>query len=113
MITDLTYLNNMSGGSSDIIKEMITIFIEQTKEYITDMQRLLDEKDYISLGKLAHKAKSSVAIMGMNDLAADLKTLELKSKDAQDIETYPAIVNSFVTLSKQAIEELTDYTKNL
>lgn len=113
MITDLTYLKNMSGESSDIIKEMITIFIEQTREYITDMQRLLDEKDYISLGKLAHKAKSSVAIMGMNDLAADLKILELKSKDAQDVETYPAIVTNFVTLSKQAIEELTDYTKTL
>jgi HPt (histidine-containing phosphotransfer) domain-containing protein len=103
----------MSGDSPDIIKEMIAIFVEQTKEYIVEMQRLLDEKDYISLGKLAHKAKSSVAIMGMNDLAADLKTLELKSKDSQDIETYPAIVSSFVTLSKQAIEELTDYTKNL
>lgn len=113
MITDLTYLKNMSGGSSDIIKEMISIFVEQTQEYITDMQRLLDEKNYIALGKLAHKAKSSVAIMGMNDLAADLKTLELKSKDAQDVQTYPDIVNKFIMLSKQAIDELNETIKTL
>ncbi len=113
MITDLTYLKNMSGGSSDIIKEMVNIFIEQTKEYIVDMQRLLNEKDYLALGKLAHKAKSSVAIMGMNDLAADLKSLELLSKDSKDVETYPQIVEKFVTLSKQAIAELAEHIKTL
>ena len=106
MITDLSYLSGMSGGNPDIIKEMINIFIEQTQEYIVDMQKFLNEKDYIQLGKLAHKAKSSVAIMGMNDLAANLKTLELIAKESKDVETYPKYVSSFVDLSKQAIAEL-------
>jgi HPt (histidine-containing phosphotransfer) domain-containing protein len=113
MITDLTYLKNMSGGSSDIIKEMVTIFIEQTREYIVDMQKLLEEKDYLALGKLAHKAKSSVAIMGMDDLAADLKTLELMSKDSKEVETYPPIVEKFVKMSQQAITELSEYIKTM
>jgi HPt (histidine-containing phosphotransfer) domain-containing protein len=113
MITDLTYLKGMSGGSSDIIKEMIGIFIEQTQEYIVDMQKHLDEKDYLSLGKLSHKAKSSVAIMGMNDLAADLKTLELLTKDSKDIETYQGYVDKFITQCKAAISELNEIQGNL
>jgi HPt (histidine-containing phosphotransfer) domain-containing protein len=113
MITDLTYLNNMSGGGSDIIKEMITIFISQTEEYIVDMQKLLKDKDYTALGKLAHKAKSSVAIMGMNDLAADLKSLELLTKDNKEVESYPVIVDKFVKMSKQAIIELSEHLKTL
>ena len=48
MITDLSYLSGMSGGNPDIIKEMINIFIEQTQEYIVDMQKLLDEKLWVS-----------------------------------------------------------------
>lgn len=113
MITNLTYLQNMSGGSSEIIKEMIQIFNEQAEEYIVDMQKLLDEKNYILLGKLAHKAKSSVAIMGMDELAADLKTLELNTKDNKDIETYPVIVDKFITLTKQAIAELEEIALKL
>ena len=103
----------MSGGNPEIIKEMINIFIEQTEEYIVDMQKFLDEKDYLQLGKLAHKAKSSVAIMGMNDLATDLKTLELLAKDSKDIETYPKYVNDFVQISTQAISELKELLPKL
>lgn len=113
MVTDLSYLSNMSGGSSEIIKEMIGIFNEQSKEYIRDMQKYLDEKNYLLLGKLAHKAKSSVAIMGMNELAADLKTLEIITKDEKDIESYPAYVEKFISLTKQAMAELEEVAAKL
>ena len=113
MITDLSYLSGMSGGNPDIIKEMINIFIDQTQEYIIDMQKHLDEKNYLQLGKLAHKAKSSVAIMGMNDLAVELKTLALLTKEEKDIEGYPKIVDNFRNLSKQAIAELKELLPKL
>jgi HPt (histidine-containing phosphotransfer) domain-containing protein len=113
MVTDLTYLNNMSGGNSEIIKEMIEIFNEQSKHYIVDMQKYLDEKNYSLLGKLAHKAKSSVAIMGMNELADDLKTLEIKAKEGKDPETYPGYVEKFIGLTKQAIAELEEIAAKL
>ena len=113
MVTDLSYLNNMSGGSREIVKEMISIFNEQSKDYICDMQKYLDEKNYLLLGKLAHKAKSSVAIMGMDDLAADLKTLEINTKDEKDVESYPAYVEKFIRLTKQAMAELEDIAAKL
>lgn len=113
MVTDLSYLNSMSGGSSDVIKEMIAIFNEQSKEYIMEMQKYLDEKNYLLLGKLAHKAKSSVAIMGMNDLAADLKTLEINTKTEKDVEMYPVYVEKFIRLTKQAIAELEEIAAKL
>jgi len=106
MVTDLTYLTNMAVGNPEIIKEMIHIFIEQVQEYISDMQKFLNEKDYIALGRLAHKSKSSVAIMGMNDLAADLKTLELLAKESQETEKYPAFVEKFIQQCEAAIVEL-------
>ena len=113
MITDLTYLNNMSGGSPEIVKEMIGIFIEQANEYMKDMQVFLDEKNYLALGKLAHKAKSSISIMGMTDLAADMKTLELLTKDNAEEESYPGFVEKFISLTKTAIEELNETASKL
>jgi HPt (histidine-containing phosphotransfer) domain-containing protein len=113
MITDLTYLNNMSGGSPEIVKEMIGIFIEQANEYVRDMQLHLDNKDYLALGKLAHKAKSSISIMGMTDLAADMKTLELLTKDNNEVETYPAFVEKFIVQTNEAMIELKDIASKL
>ncbi len=106
MVTDLTYLTNMAGGNPEIVKEMIQIFIDQAQEYIIEMQKYLDEKDYLSLGRLAHKSKSSVAIMGMNELAADLKTLELLAKEGQEPEKYPKMVENFTIQCETAIIEL-------
>ncbi len=113
MITDLTYLKNMSGGDTEIIKEMIEIFNEQAQEYMVEMPRLLTEKNYHLLGKLAHKAKSSISIMGMSDVAADLKTLELLTKNNEETDRYQKIVDNFVSQSKIAIVELTDIATKL
>ena len=63
------YLDSVSGGDSEIIKELVILFKDQSFEIYIEMKKLLAEKNYKSLGLLAHKAKSSVAIMGMNDLA--------------------------------------------
>ena len=113
MVTDLTYLNSMSGGAPEIVKEMITIFIDQAQEYVRDMPAHLASKDYNSLARLAHKAKSSISIMGMTDLATDLKTLELLAKEEKDVDQYPEYVNRFVKQCNQAIEELTETASKL
>lgn len=113
MITDLSYLRNMSGDNPDIIKEMIGIFIEQAEEYIIEMKKNLEDKNYDAIGKLAHKAKSSISIMGMNDLAADMKTLELLAKEEKEKESYPGFIDKFVNQTQQAITELKETAANL
>jgi HPt (histidine-containing phosphotransfer) domain-containing protein len=113
MVTDLTYLKNMSGGDTEIIKEMIGIFNEQVQEYMIDMPKLLAEKNYFALGKLAHKAKSSVSIMGMTSVAADLKSLELQTKDNLSTESYPKLVDNFVVQCGLAVAELTEILKKM
>jgi len=113
MITDLAYLRNMSGDNPDIIKEMIGIFIEQAEEYIREMKKNLEDKNYDAIGKLAHKAKSSISIMGMNDLAADMKTLELLAKEEKEKESYPGFIDKFVNQTQQAITELKETASHL
>ena len=83
MKTDLSYLKSMSGDNQELIHEMIEIFTSQVEEFMVEMQDLLDDDDYEALGKLAHKAKSSVAIMGMNNLAKKLKELESLTQNGQ------------------------------
>jgi HPt (histidine-containing phosphotransfer) domain-containing protein len=61
---------------------------------------------------LAHKAKSSVAIMGMSDLATILKTLELQAKEGKELEKYQSYIDRFRTDTAEAIKELDDLVTN-
>jgi HPt (histidine-containing phosphotransfer) domain-containing protein len=106
MITDLNYLKTMSDGDSKFIAEMIGLFREQIDEYRQILPKLLNNKDYINLSKMAHKAKSSVAVMGMAEVADLLKELEILAIEAKEVHRYECMVDEFLEKCQAAIEEL-------
>jgi len=106
MITDLNYLKTMSGGDAKFIREMIDLFREQIDEYKELMPELLHNKDYDNLSKMAHKAKSSVAVMGMTYVADLLKDLEILSHEEKEVERYELMINDFLEQSQLALIEL-------
>lgn len=112
MITDLSYLQSMSGNDTKFIKEMVDIFREQIGEYSSEMPRLLEASDFENLSKIAHKAKSSVAVMGMSAEAELLKELETKSHEAIDTQSYKEMIDRFIERSALALDELDDYLSN-
>ncbi len=105
-IVNLTYLEDMSGGNKEVMKEMINIFISQVSEFGEEMEELNNNKEYFKLGNLAHKAKSSISIMGMEDLAKELKEFEILAKEKKDINNYEEFINHFKQLCDLAIDEL-------
>jgi HPt (histidine-containing phosphotransfer) domain-containing protein len=113
MRTDLNYLKSMSGEDPDLMAEMIDIFNEQVLDLRKEMQEMLNKKDYHALGKVAHKAKTSVAIMGMEDLAKDLKELENLAKESREIKSYQQYIDDFDEQTNQAIHELKDFKNHL
>lgn len=102
------YLDSVSAGDNNVIIEIIDMFREQAGEMFNEMKILLDEKNYHNLGLLAHKAKSSVAIMGMADLAVMLKTFELQAKEGKEPEKYESYINRFWNDTTLALKELDD-----
>lgn len=104
--TDLNYLRNVTGGEPEIIREMIELFISQIPEFSENLNNYLAEKKYLELGKEAHKAKSSVLVVGMEQLGKDLKTLQLLTLDGKGEETYADYVKEFDKQCNAAVEEL-------
>jgi HPt (histidine-containing phosphotransfer) domain-containing protein len=102
------YLDSVSNGDNSVTIEIIDLFREQVVEMYNEMRGLLAQKNYYNLGLLAHKAKSSVAIMGMADLAAMLKTFELQAKEGKEPEKYESYVNRFRDETAEAVKELDD-----
>ncbi len=105
-ITSLEYLKEMTGGEPEFLKEMIDMFLEQIVEFKEGLRDHFDKEEWLELGKLAHKAKSSVMTFGMNPLGYKLKELQLKTEELADIETYEDYLIEFENLTTQASKEL-------
>jgi HPt (histidine-containing phosphotransfer) domain-containing protein len=106
MIADLTYLKEITNGDQQIIREMIDIFARQVEEYTREIQDIYHEARWKDLSKLAHKAKSSLAIMGMSELANRMKELELLAGEGKEPGRYHEYIKRFVSEANQAVKEL-------
>jgi HPt (histidine-containing phosphotransfer) domain-containing protein len=110
---NMEYLNSVSEGDPEIIREILHLFKEQAIEIYNEMMVHYSENNYTSLGFLAHKAKSSVAILGMDDLALLLKTFEIQAKDGIENERYESYISRFKVETDSAVIELEDYVNSL
>lgn len=111
-ITDLSYLESITEGSREMMLEMIDIFKGQVNEFIGEMKDLFSREAWYDLGLLAHKAKSSVKIMGMDELADMLKKFELEAKAGENTASYPKHIAMFEEQCRQAVQELDHYLQS-
>lgn len=78
---NLSYLESIADGDNRVIKEFIKIFLDQLPEFTNGFNSALSNKDWKAIAGIAHKAKSSMISMGMEELGnLDLKNLELIAK---------------------------------
>lgn len=105
---NLSYLEGIAEGDKGVIKELIEIFIEQIPEFTVGFEDSMLHNDWVKVAAIAHKAKSSVMSMGMEELGnVVLKDLELLAKQLRILEL------SEKNKSEKRNEELDKLIQNL
>lgn len=79
-ILDLTYLHTATDNNKELESELATIFRDQLDEFESELETTYKDRDWQKLAAIAHKAKSSIVAMGMNELGIAMKRLEMMSK---------------------------------
>lgn len=103
---DLSYLDEISGGDQDFIKEIVGLFKQQMPQSVEEMKNSLEENNHIKIGEVAHKAKPSAIYIGNQVLEQKLRELQdLKEQDSIPEGTAEKI-QEVETLSNKVIEEL-------
>lgn len=105
-LIDLTYLNEISAGSDELLNDLSEMFFNQIPEYQKLLSDYYQNKDWDNLARIAHKAKSAILMVGMKNLAEQLKKIEENAKDGKNIHEYQEIIAKFVRESNTAIKEL-------
>lgn len=105
---NLNYLNSIGQGDTKFQNDLISIFKEQMPKLNEQLKKALNEKDYQELSAVAHKAKSSVAMLGIEVLKQKMEQLEIKAKMMEETETYSNLVADFDKISALVLLEIKD-----
>jgi len=110
---DLSYLKQLSNGSSEFINQMITIFLEQTPKAIQTMEQAVEKGDWMALRAAAHKMKPSFGFMGIKSLKELIVQLEAEAEKGSNPEGMKDKIATIKTVCEQAIQELEVEQKTL
>ena len=108
-----SHLDSVTGGDEKFKKELIDVFIQQLPTLLVGLEKALQDKDYKQLSAIAHKTKSSVALMGIESLRTDMAELEQKAKTGDDVELYKTLVTKFLSASTDVLTEIENFKKTL
>lgn len=88
---DMSYLNDIAGGSEEFMIEMIDIFIEQTPLYFEQLEDAVNSRDWKAVGDVAHKIKPTLAFMGIEEAKEIMGDIERKARINDNVSEIPAM----------------------
>lgn len=104
--TDLSYLKEISEGSSEFMRKMIETFIEETPKLLQAMDICLTEKNWNGLKNIAHKMKPSIDFMGIRSIWEAIKDIEWYAAEKINLNLLPGLVTKIKNVCRYALEEL-------
>lgn len=111
-IINTEYLFNVSQNN-EFLKKIFSLFKEEVSLFRNKMPELLKDQKLNDLAELAHKAKSSVAILGMNKQSEAMKSLENDIRNNQSKETFSERIEQFLFDCQIAVSEIEILEKTL
>jgi HPt (histidine-containing phosphotransfer) domain-containing protein len=103
MALDLDFLSSQAGVSQEFTLRMLSIFERQTPALLDDLGTALDAGDPQGVHRVAHKLKSSAAMLGLHEAVAALKTLEEVTSQGQFPANGGALGRAAVDASRRAL----------
>ncbi len=103
---DLTYLQELSGGDKDFIGEMLQTFLGETSEMLNNLKEVENGDDHERTYQIAHKLKSSLRMIGMEQAAQLCIQIEEKARAEQADEAQQSNIKDLMERVRQTIPAL-------
>lgn len=104
---DLSQITSLAENNEGFGKEMINLYIDQSKAQLKDINLCIDQKDFQSIGNLVHSMKASFSMLNcttLSQLAIDLED-GCKRNTLSEDEILKKLIR-FKTLTEQSFETI-------
>ena len=88
---DLSYLNEISGGDNDFINDILTTFLEEMPKDMEQIETAIQNNDNDLIGKMAHKTKATLQLLGLvelKDLAMKIEQTVKRNENHPEIQAW-------------------------
>ncbi|SEN36420.1 HPt (histidine-containing phosphotransfer) domain-containing protein [bacterium A37T11] len=90
---DLTYLDELAGGNTDFMREIIEMFISQTPIDLALLRQLIFEGDWNRVADQAHRIKPTLHYVGAAALREEMQRMENNARTGTELEGLQAHLN--------------------
>lgn len=109
MIYTLDKINEMAEGDEDFITSVISAFLDEVPQDLIALENAINSGNFEQIGKMAHKIKPNVDLLGMEQTRANAYDLEQLGKAAGSIEE---IKSKFPLLKKDVEQVISELQKD-
>lgn len=102
----LESLKNMVGDNPDAMSNFIQMFRNNTEINLEDLKQKLAAEDYPNVGKIAHKLKSSIDLLGVEEIKQTIRTIEQNGKNEENVELIPGMVKKVSRVLHAVYDEI-------
>ena len=103
---DLDFVNEMAGGNQEFVQQLLTLFIQTVPESVKLINQYYEKNDLHSLGKEAHKLKSTINTVQVPSFIDKIKDMEIIGKTGEGKERLPELMKDFNDVIPKVIEQV-------
>lgn len=103
---DLSNLYAIAGGDEMFVMALLSKMCKALPDAFANLQSHCDGQDWAGLKATAHKAKSTFAYLGIEDMRDRLRDIEHSSMEGQSLERLPRMVAEAIAIGRDILAQL-------
>lgn len=103
---DLSYIYEISDHDRDFIKELLVTFLKITPISLDEIKKAQAKNNWKEVGRIAHKVKPTIMLIGDELLSKKIKTIEQEAKQEANLDLLPNLILELDELCKHTISEI-------
>lgn len=110
----LKHIRQFTDNDPEALKRILESFLQETRKHLEQLNHDLQEKDYPSLGKLAHKMLPVFRQLEAKEIIPSLQRLERSDKEPLSESEFSTLTESILTSVRELCEKIrqaADYSK--
>lgn len=110
---DMAYLMELSNGNTQLIREILELFVKQTPPDMELLSTYIRQEDWERAYKQAHHIKPTLAYVGANQLRQELQEIEDSAKNRQHLDSLATKFATMLPRLEALYGELNAYLKTI
>jgi len=106
LTVDLTFLNEISDGDQDFITDVLNTFLVEMPKDMAHLKSAVDQQNTLEISRVAHKTKSTLQTLGLNDLKELAYSIEQRAKKGATAQELIPDSNTFMDYMVKACQKV-------